>query len=102
MKNAKGFLAALLLLGNITASGTALAADGVIEKEELTPGSNYCHMKFPAIDDYSLFSDHPVLKSETSGDIIDYYGPCDEDPLGKDQLTKQRQDFVIWQNQDSE
>ena len=32
MKNAKSLLAALILLGNIIASGTALAADGTISK----------------------------------------------------------------------
>ena len=29
----------------------------------------------------------PALSSEEK---IDYYGPCNQDPLGKDQLTKQR------------
>jgi hypothetical protein len=91
MKNAKTFLAALFLLGNIVASGTALAADGVVSKNELTAGS-YCHTKFPAIDGRSLDSNTPVLKSRSSGDIIDFYGPCDENPTGQDQVQAQQLD----------
>ena len=91
MKNAKSLLAALILLGNITASGTALAADGIISKTEDVPGS-YCHEKFPAITGRSLDSDDPVLKSQTSGDVIDYYGPCNENPVGQDQVQEQKLD----------
>jgi hypothetical protein len=98
MKNAKTFLAALLLLGNIVSSGTALAADGVISKDELTAGS-YCHMKFPAIEGRSLDSNNPVLKGPTSGDIIDFYGPCDENPVGQDQVQAQKLDREHrWEN----
>ena len=91
MKNARTFLAALLLLGNIVASGTVLAADGFISKDEATAGS-YCHMKFPAIEESTLLTDHPQLKSADSGDIIDYYGSCDHDPLGKDEVISQMND----------
>jgi hypothetical protein len=97
MKNAKVFLAALLLLGNITASSMALADDGIIEKEEATPGS-YCHEKFRAIDQNTLGSDHPTLKSADSGDVIDFYGPCDESPTGKDQAWQQKLDWLFLQN----
>ena len=91
MKNAKSLLAALILLGNITASGTALAADGIISKTEDVPGS-YCHEKFPAMEGRSLASDDPVLKSAESGDVIDYYGPCNENPVGEDQVQEQKLD----------
>jgi hypothetical protein len=91
MKNAKALLAALILLG--TTSGTALAAgDGVISQEKLTQDS-YCNEKFQAITANSLASDKPVLKSPSSGDVIDYYGPCDEKPAGKDQQNEQKLDF---------
>ena len=89
MKNVKSLLAALILLGNITASGAALAADGIISKTEDVPGS-YCHEKFPAIEGRTLASDDPVLKSADSGDVIDYYGPCNENPLGQDQVQEQK------------
>lgn len=66
-----------------------MAKDGVIYKQELTPGS-YCHLKFPAIREETLAGNHPVLKDPSDGDIIDFYGPCDEDPLGKDQVHEQK------------
>jgi len=91
MKNVKSLLAALILLGNITASGTALAADGIISKTEDVPGS-YCHEKFPAMTDRSLATDDPVLKSQTTGDVVDYYGPCNEKPAGQDQVEEQKLD----------
>ena len=92
MKNAKTFLAALVLLGNVVATGSVLAADGVISKDEITTGS-YCHMKFPAIEARSLGSDNPVPKNAASGDVIDYYGPCNENPVGQDQVQEQRLEF---------
>ena len=92
MKNTKAFLAGLLFLGNFVASGKTLAGDdGVISRDELTPG-NYCHLKFPAIDPRRLASDNPVLTDPAAGDIIDFYGRCDENPLGQDQLHWQRLD----------
>ena len=89
MKIATAFMAGVLFLGTMGTINTAKAADGIIEKEPLSL-ENYCHMKFPAIDPNTLASDHPVLKSADSGDVIDFYGPCDESPTGKDQVTSQR------------
>jgi hypothetical protein len=89
LKNAKLFLAALIILGNAAVSMTALAADGVISREEFSDGA-YCHIKFPAITNSSVSSDEPVLKSSPSEDVIDFYGPCDEDPAGKDQQSFQQ------------
>lgn len=56
--------------------------------------SSYCHMKFPAIREDTLSWDRPVLKdgSDSEGDLIDFYGPCDYDPLGKEQVQAQRAD----------
>jgi hypothetical protein len=53
------------------------------------PGS-YCHEKFPAIEGKSLADDDPTLKSKKSGDVIDYYGPCTESPVGQDQVQEQK------------
>jgi len=89
MKNSKAFLAALILVGSVAASGMALADDGVISKDVLTPQS-YCHEKFPAIQGRTLGTDDPTLKSTASGDIIDFYGPCNENPRGKDQVEEQK------------
>ena len=33
-----------------------------------------------------------------SGDIIDFYGPCDYDPLGKEAVLRQRAELVRERN----
>jgi hypothetical protein len=88
MKIAKSFLAALLFTGTLGAFNNAMAADSVLSKEEVTTGG-YCHLQFPAIRQNTLGEDDPVL---SQSDIIDFYGPCDEDPRGKDQVWEQKQE----------
>jgi hypothetical protein len=92
MKIATSFLAGLLLIGSL---GTALAEEVVITAEEFTviaepefPLSNYCHEKFPAMSESSLAGNHPQVNP--TGDIIDFYGSCDETATGKDQVQSQR------------
>jgi hypothetical protein len=89
MKIAKLFLAALALVGSLGASSALAAAEGVISNATLTPGS-YCHLTFPAIREETLSWDRPVLKDASSGDIVDFYGPCDTDPLGEAQIDDQK------------
>src|SRR5262245_25309065 len=90
MKTGKSILAGLVLVGSMSGSLTAaLGASGLISKDTATEGS-YCHMKFPAIDEDTLGSEHPVLTDPGSGDIVDFYGSCDHDPLGKDEVFAQR------------
>jgi hypothetical protein len=90
MKNAKVLLATVLLLGNIAVTGSAMAANGVIEKEEVFPDGSYCHTQFRAMDPYTLGSEQPSLKSSDSTDIVDFYGACDESPTGQDQVWDQK------------
>jgi len=90
MKIATSFVAAALLVGTLGASGATLGADGVLLREELAPGSNYGHLKFPAIREETLYWDQPVLKDPSDGDIIDFYGSLDHDPLGEDEIARQR------------
>jgi hypothetical protein len=78
----------LLFLSSLGAVNSAIAEDGVISNQEFMPGS-YCHEKFRAIEQNTLGSDHPTLKSADSGDVIDYYGSCDESPVGQDQIGAQ-------------
>jgi hypothetical protein len=89
MKIAPAFLATLLLVGSLGVSSALAAAEGVISNEVLIPGV-YCHLRFPAISESTLHSNRPVLKDPSEGDIIDYYGSCDHDPLGKDEIQSQR------------
>ena len=79
----------LVMVGSI--SGIAIAADGVLTKIPNTPES-YCHMKFEAIQDRTLATNHPAIKDSSDGDIIDFYGPCDESPTGADQVHQQELD----------
>jgi hypothetical protein len=89
MRIATSFLAALLLAGSVGANNTFAAADGVVSNATLTPGS-YCHLKFPAIREDTLASNRPVLEDPSSGDIVDFYGSCNEDPRGMDQVQEQK------------
>ena len=89
-------LAGMFFLSSLGAVNSAMAEDGILYKQEVTPGS-YCHEKFPAIWPSTLDTEHPTLKSQPSnsgrdgsGDVIDYYGSCDESPLGKDQIHEQK------------
>ena len=91
MKNIKPLLSVLFLTGAIGVSAAPAGAQGVISKVELTSGG-YCHLKFPAIREKTLDWSRPVLKDADSGDIIDFYGPCDHDPLGKEEIRAQRLD----------
>ena len=98
MKNTKTLLAALLLAGSFVATSTVSASDGTISKDVLTPGS-YCHKKFPAIQARSLGTDDPTLMNAASGDVMDFYGPCNENPTGQDQVQAQKLDLQHrWQN----
>ena len=90
---ARASLTALLFIGAWGASSHALGQDtkapdpqGILLKDAYAVGS-YCHEKVPAISESSLAGDHPALSAEEK---IDSYGPCNQDPLGKDQMAKQR------------
>jgi len=82
------FFACPLLFGSVVASSIALSADGILLKQEMPGG--YCHLQFPSIREETLSWDRPVLKDASSGDRIDYYGSCDHDPLGKEEIESQR------------
>jgi hypothetical protein len=88
MKRIGPIVSAMVLVGAL--AGSAIAADGVLVKEE--GGENYCHMKFPAMRQRTLASDDPQLKRSDTGDVIDFYGACDESPTGKDQVISQKQE----------
>jgi hypothetical protein len=83
-------LAILLSVGALgLVSVPAMAQDSILLKLELG-SSNYCHLKFPAISEATLSSDRPTLK--TTGDVIDFYGPCNYEPTGKAAVQAQRLD----------
>jgi hypothetical protein len=87
MKIATSILAAVLFTGTLGALNNAIAEDGIISKDEFA-GTGYCHEKFPSIARHTLGDDQPELSSK--GDVVDFYGPCDEKPLGQDQIQEQK------------
>ena len=70
------------------------AAEGVISKAAGPSGAT-CNLKFPAIREETLYWDRPVLKDPTDGDIIDFCGPCDYDPLGRELVARQRAQYQL-------
>ena len=100
MKDTRTILAILLLAG-ILASSVATAS---AQSSSVVIAPGYCHKKFPAILEETLFSSRPVLKDPTDGDIVDFYGSCDYDPLGKEEIQVQRsayrRDRKSWHDKD--
>ena len=82
------------LLCNLLLSSTLFWGVPSAEAEELismvpTDTTAYCHLKFPAMREDSLSWQQPILDPLT-GNIVDFYGPCDHDPAGLDEIKAQR------------
>jgi hypothetical protein len=76
--------------GSAQVSGVKGVKPGVISAQALNKEGTFCHLRFPAIQPNTLASNKPLLKSKDSGDIVDFYGACDHDPVGYDEVCKQR------------
>ena len=87
------FLAGTMLLS----SSVLWAADGVISRSPDASGQS-CHLKFPAIREETLFISPSPAQGPKRGDIIDFYGPCNHDPLGKVEVLRQRDDYRRFRN----
>jgi len=87
MKSIKLLLTAMALTGALGLGAVSSRAEMVISKDVFTNGS-YCHAKFETIRDETLASSRPDLKDVD--DIVDFYGPCDHDPLGKEEIQVQK------------
>jgi len=77
------FLSSLMFWGVPT-----VEADDPVVKEAANL-SSYCHMQFPEMRADTLSWDRPVL-DENAGGVIDFYGSCDHDPTGADEIRTQR------------
>jgi len=72
LRRPNAITAVLFLLEILRLSSALLwAAEGIISKVQDSAGT-YCHLKFPAITEATLFSDRPVLKDPSGGDIRDF------------------------------
>jgi hypothetical protein len=92
MKKSVSLLSNLLLSSTLfwgvpLAHGEELASEQVVRVPATEAG--YCHMKFPPIREDSLSWARPVLDDNSTA-IIDFYGPCDYDPLGSEEIRNQR------------
>jgi hypothetical protein len=90
--NVSTLIAMLFLLEPLLPVPLLSAAEGVIYKVSDSTGT-YCHLKFPAITRSTLFTDRPLLKDTSEGDIRDFYGRCDYDPLGPEEIRRQRAEY---------
>ena len=92
MKSAKILILGGCLVAVLVPRISSAASASIVSKDAFADGS-YCHMKFPAILERTLGTAQPVLKDASSGDIIDFYGPCSHDPLGKEEVQAQLRDL---------
>ena len=90
MKGTTLLSSVMLLAGILVVGASPLWVGDASFKITKRPLNNYCHIRFPAIREGTLFSERPVLKDWSDGDIIDFYGPCAYDPLGKEEIKAQR------------
>ena len=99
MQHVRLFLSLMLVTGMLAYSTGAMSADapkpkgvrpGVTVLAVLNRAGTYCHLKYPAIDPGTLGSSKPRLQDAKTGSMIDFYGPCDHDPLSYDEVCKQR------------
>jgi hypothetical protein len=70
------------------------AGDGIISSVP-DPSGSFCHLRFPAIREDTLFSGQPMLKEASEGDIIDAYGSCNFDPLGRESILQQQRNHQL-------
>jgi hypothetical protein len=91
----------VLITAAAIATGTvqAAAVQGVISSTPLS-AADYCHSKFPAIRPSTLGTSNPQLKHPGTGDVVDYYGPCNHNPRGKQEAAEQEHEDEIRLNRD--
>ena len=81
------------LLSNLLLSSTLFWAVPAVADEMIsivpTETTDYCHLKFPAMREDTLSWQQPLLDPQ-AGNIVDFYGPCDYNPVGSDEIRVQR------------
>jgi hypothetical protein len=93
-KEVKKMKKIIALLSNLFLSSTLFWGVPPVEADELVIKeaanlSFYCHMQFPEMRADTPSWDRPVL-DETAGNVINLYGPCDDDAAGADEIRVQR------------
>lgn len=80
------------LLGILTTAG--MADDSIFLVKKRIENSNTCHLTFPAIRRDTLFTQKPQLQDPKHGELINFYGSCDHDPLGEAEVKAQRREVT--------
>ncbi len=80
-------MAIMALMGALVFTPVSTRAETVLSRDVLSNGS-YCHERFESIREDTLASSQPMLKDVD--DIVDFYGPCNHDPLGKEEIQAQK------------
>ena len=88
----------VLLLGSLLLSSTLFWSVPGVEAEELisrvpAESTAYCHLKFPTMREDTLSMAQPIL-DPLAGSVVDFYGPCDYDPVGLDEIRVQRRMII--------
>jgi hypothetical protein len=94
MARRNGLCSMLFIIGTLVVlcGSVSWAADGIISRVPDASGK-YCNLKFPAIKEDTLTSNRPQLKDPSEGDIVDFYGPCDYNPLSQEEVQRQKGDI---------
>jgi hypothetical protein len=82
------------LLCNLLLASTLFWGVPIVDAQEIissvpTETTEYCNLKFPLIREDTLSWERPVLDPST-GKVVDFYGACDYDPLGSEEIRVQR------------
>jgi len=97
----RSVLSVLFLTGTLGFSLPAMGDESaIIDKYVAIDEASYCYMRFPAVEEPTLSWAHPVLKDATSGDIVDFFGPCNYDVHGKDAVQTQLAEFEDFESDD--
>lgn len=94
------------LLSNLFLSSALFLGAPGVEAEEMMFAvpidiADYCHLKFPAVREDSLSWEQPVLDPLT-GNIADFYGPCDNGPTGSGEIRDRRRMLLRGDFEDGE
>jgi hypothetical protein len=89
MKKTISLLFNLLLAAALFWGVPAAKANQLVETEVIDVGAGYCHMKFAPMSEATLSWDRPELNADAEKSI-DFYGPCDYDPMGAAEIRAQR------------
>lgn len=82
-------LLSYLLLSSILFWGVPRVEANELVESEVADVGGYCHMKFAPMSEATLFWNRPELNTDAEKSI-DFYGPCDYDPMGAEEIRTQR------------